>query len=145
MKKFGPSFMIQLRKEPSVHRVPKPARPKKARMLGYKAKTGYVVVRVKIKKGGRKKRQVHRGRKPSKSGVRGFSTKKSLRLIAEQRANKKFPNLEVLNSYYLTKDGKHKWFEVILTKQPQRGRVHRGLTAAGKKARGLLNKSKKKQ
>lgn len=142
MKKFEPEFMIGIRKEPSVHRVAKPSKPKKARMLGYKAKTGYVVVRVKIKKGGRKKRQVHSGRKPSKSGIKGFSPKKSLRLIAEQRANKKFPNLEVLNSYYVTEDGKHKWYEVILKKLPQRGRAHRGLTAAGRKARGLLHKGK---
>ena len=58
---FGKEFMIEIRKEPSVHRIPKPARPKKARMLGYKAKTGYVMVRVKIKKGGRKRRAVHAG------------------------------------------------------------------------------------
>ena len=112
-------------------------------MLGYKAKTGYVVARVKIKKGGRKKHQVHRGRKPSKSGLTKFSSKKSHRLIAEQRANKKYPNLEVLNSYYVAEDGKSKWFEVILTKSEQRGRVNRGLTSAGKRGRGLLHKGKR--
>lgn len=137
MSKLGKKFMIKIRKEPSIHRV-KPAKPKKARMLGYKAKKDYVVARVKIKKGGRKRRQVHSGRKPSKSGIKKFSSKKSLRLIAEERANKKFPNLEVLNSYYLTEDGKHKWFEVILTKLPQKGRAYRGLTSAGKRIRGLL-------
>lgn len=144
MEKFGPEFMISIRKEPSVHRVDKPSRPAKARMLGYKAKTGYIVVRVKIKKGGRKRRAVHQGRKPGKQGIRGYSTSKSLRLIAEERANDKYPNLEVLNSYYVTEDGKHKWFEIILTNLPQRGRVYRGLTAAGKKMRGLLHKGKKK-
>ncbi len=142
MNKFGQEFMIQLRKEPSVIRV-KPSRPKKARMLGYKAKTGFVVARVRIKKGGRKRRQVHAGRKPSKSGIKAFSTKKSLRLIAEERANRKFPNLEVLNSYYVAEDGRHKWFEVILTKLPVRGRVFRALTAAGRRMRGLLHKGKK--
>ncbi len=141
MDKFGQEFMIQLRKEPSIIRV-KPSRPKKARMLGYKAKTGFVVARVRIKKGGRKRRQVHAGRKPSKSGIKAFSTKKSLRLIAEERANRKFPNLEVLNSYYVAEDGKHKWFEVILTKLPVRGRVFRALTAAGRRMRGLLHKGK---
>jgi len=34
--------------------------------------------------------------------------------IAEERAAKKYPNLEVLNSYYVTEDGSHKWYEVIL-------------------------------
>ena len=140
--KMSQEFMIQLRKEPSVNRV-KPSKPKKARMLGYKAKTGYVVARVKIKKGGRKRHQVHRGRKPSKSGITKYSSHKSHRLIAEQRANKKYPNLEVLNSYYVAEDGKSKWFEVILTKNEQRGRVNRGLTSAGKRVRGLLHKGKK--
>jgi len=142
---FGKEFMIEIRKEPSVHRITKPARPKKARMLGYKAKTGYVMVRVKLKKGGRKRRQVHAGRKPSKQGITGFSPKKSLRLIAEQRANKKFPNLEVMNSYYLTEDGPNKWFEVILKEMPTHGRVQRGLTAAGKRMRGLIHKGKQKR
>jgi len=143
MEPFGKEFMIAIRKETSVHRVAKPARPKKARMLGYKAKTGYVVVRVRIKRGGRKRRQVHSGRKPSKQGITGFSSKKSLRLISEERANRKFPNLEVLNSYYLAEDGVSKWFEVILTKLPRRGRAFRALTSAGKRMRGLLHKGKK--
>ena len=142
MEKFGKEFMIKLRKEPSVIRV-KPSRPQKARMLGYKAKTGFVVARVRVKKGGRKRRQVHGGRKPSKSGMVGFTNKKSIRLIAEERANKKFPNLEVLNSYFVADDGVHKWYEVILTKLPVRGRVYRALTAAGRRMRGLLHKGKK--
>jgi large subunit ribosomal protein L15e len=144
MKKFSQEFTIQLRKEPSINRLKRPSRPKKARMLGYKANKEYIIVRVKIRKGGRKRRQVHRGRKPSKSGIRGFSPKKSLRLISEERANKKHPNLEVLNSYYVAEDGKHKWYEVILTKLPKKGRVYRGLTSAGKRVRGLLHKGKKK-
>jgi large subunit ribosomal protein L15e len=142
MKKMSQAFIMQLRKEQSVHRV-KPSRPAKARMLGYKAKTGYVVVRVKVKKGGRKKRQVHGGRKPSKLGITGFSPKKSHRLIAEERANRKYPNLEVLNSYYVAEDGVSKWFEVILTSLPKKGRVFRALTTAGKRMRGKLHKGKK--
>lgn len=144
MEPFGKEFMMQIRKEPTTLRV-KPSRPKKARMLGYKAKTGYIVVRVKIKKGGRKHRQTHQGRKPSKSGITGFTSKKSLRLIAEERANKKYPNLEVVNSYEVAKDGVYKWYEVIMTEMPNiRGRVHRALTSAGKRIRGLLHKGKKK-
>ncbi len=143
MNKFGKEFMINIRKETAIHRVDKPSRPKKARMLGYKAKTGFIVARVRVKKGGTKKHQVHAGRKPSKSSVKGFSSKKSLRLIAEERANRKFPNLEVLNSYYVAADGKNEWYEVILKKMSIRGRVYRGLTAAGKRMRGLLHKGKK--
>jgi large subunit ribosomal protein L15e len=38
----------------------------------------------------------------------------SLKNIAEMRAKKKFPNLHVLNSYYVWEDGGHRWFETIL-------------------------------
>ena len=34
--------------------------------------------------------------------------------MAEERANKRFPNLEVLNSYNVGKDGIYYWFEIIL-------------------------------
>ena len=77
-----------------------------------------------------------------------------MRLIAEERAAKRFPNLEVLNSYWAGEDGQHKWFEVILVDvyhpsvkndadsnwlcaRSHTGRVFRGLTSAGKKMRGL--------
>jgi len=84
-------------------------------------------------------------------GVTKFKPAKSLQLIAEERAAKKFPNLEVLNSYWIWEDGQYKWFEVILadkTKLPDiqlgkgGGRVFRGLTSAGKKVRGLQHKGK---
>ena len=38
----------------------------------------------------------------------------SIQRIAEARADRKYPNLEVLNSYWVGEDGKNKWFEVIL-------------------------------
>jgi large subunit ribosomal protein L15e len=34
--------------------------------------------------------------------------------MAEERVARKYPNLEVLNSYWVWQDGRHKWFEVIL-------------------------------
>jgi len=81
-------------------------------------------------------------------GVVKYKTAKSTRLIAEERAARRFPNLEVLNSYPVWQDGRHKWFEVIMvdgTLLPGlglgkgRGRVFRGLTSAGRKVRGLLS------
>ena len=143
MTKMDQGFMIKARTEPSVERVERPTKPAKARMLGYKAKTGYVIARVRIGRGGRKKRATHMGRKPSKTGMLGFSTHESLQLISEKRASKKFPNLEVVNSYYVTQDGQHKWFEVILKKMVEKGRAYRGLTSQGRRARGLLHKGKK--
>ena len=75
-------------------------------------------------------------------------------VIAEERAADKYPNTEVLNSYYVGEDGFYKYYEIILVdknqptiykdnriswiSEPQnKGRVYRGLTSAGYKGRGL--------
>jgi len=147
--------LIQWRKQHTVEKIDKPTRIKRARTLGYKAKKGIVIARVRIKKGGRRRRKYGRGgRKPKKAGLVKFTSGKGLKWIAEERAAKKFPNMEVLNSYYAGDDGKHKWYEVIFVDPHNPGikrdknlkwianpankrRVLRGLTAAGKKARGL--------
>lgn len=140
------------RKEKTIKRIDRPTRLDKARRLGYKAKQGYILARVRIRKGGRKRPKPSGGRKPRKSGIKKFTPGKSKRGIAEERAHKKFKNLEVLNSYYLTKDGEYKWYEVILVdpdhprikKDPkinwicsEKRRAQRGKTSAGKKSRGL--------
>lgn len=146
--------LIKWRREPSVVRVEHPSRPDRARALGYKAKQGIIIVRVRVRKGGRRKARPDSGRRPKRMGVEGFAPAKSLRLIAEERAARKYPNMEVLNSYYVAEDGIYKWYEVILvdrnhpaiksdpelswiTEPQNRGRVFRGLTSAGKKMRGL--------
>ncbi len=146
--------LIKWRRQPTIVRVEKPTRLDRARALGYKAKQGIIVVRVKVRKGGMRKERPNKGRRPKRMGVYGFAPAKSLRLIAEERAARKYPNLEVLNSYYVGEDGVYKWFEVILvdphhpaiksdpdlnwiTESVHKGRVFRGLTSAGKKMRGL--------
>lgn len=161
-RKINPNYrshLIKWRKENAVVRVDKPTRLDRARALGYKAKPGIIVVRSRINKGGRKRESTHQGRKPGKLGKVKYSTKKSLQTIAEIRASKKFRNMRVLNSYEVGEDGSHRWFEVImidtghpqifndkqlgpLTTNKHRGRVDRGLTASGKKARGLKWKGK---
>jgi len=105
---------IAWRRQPSVVRIEKPTRLDRARALGYKAKKGFVVVRVRIRRGGRRKPRPRMGRRQKRMGVTKFTPAKSLRLMAEERAARRFPNLEVLNSYWVWEDGKHKWFEVIL-------------------------------
>ena len=42
-------------------------------------------------------------RKPSKSGITKITMAKSTQRIAEERASKRYPNLEVLNSYWVEK------------------------------------------
>lgn len=147
------------RKGPAVVRVEKPTRLDRARAIGYKAKQGVVVVRARVRKGGRRKQRPHRGRRPKRMGVRKIVPKKNIQLIAEERAARRYPNLEVLNSYPLGDDGQHRYFEVIMldpnhpvirsdpdfrwvADATHRGRVYRGLTVAGRRTRGLLRKGK---
>ncbi|MCD6470091.1 50S ribosomal protein L15e [Candidatus Bathyarchaeota archaeon] len=141
--------IIVWRRQPAIYRVDKPTRIDRARRLGYKDKPGYIVVRVRVRRGGLRKPRPRAGRRQKRMGVRKYKPAKSLRLIAEERAARKFPNLEVLNSYWIWEDGRYKWFEVIMvdrTLLPElklgkgRGRVFRGLTSAGRKVRGLLAK-----
>ncbi|ADM28076.1 LSU ribosomal protein L15E [Ignisphaera aggregans DSM 17230] len=148
--------LIKWRREPSIVRIEKPTRIDRARRLGYKAKPGIIVVRVRVRKGGLRKPRPRSGRRPKRMGIYGHAPRKSLRLIAEERAARKYRNLEVLNSYYVGEDGLYKFYEVILvdphhpaiindpdlnwiTHPSQRGRVFRGKTSAGRKMRGLIS------
>ena len=147
--------LIEWRKGPAVVRIEKPTRLNRARAIGYKAKQGFVVVRVRVRRGGLNKPRPNKGRRPKRMGVYGYSPSKGYRWIAEERAARKFPNLEVLGSYYVGEDGLYKYYEIImvdpnhpviksdpnlkwLQNPANRRRVFRGLTSAGKKARGLL-------
>ena len=147
--------LIEWRNQHTVERVEKPTRLDRARSLGYKAKEGYVIARVKIRKGGRRRKlRGRKGRKPSKAGLVHFTHGKGLQRIAEEKAQRRFSNLEVINSYIVGEDGINRYFEIILVDPSHpniksddkirwvclpanRKRVLRGLTSAGKKARGL--------
>lgn len=147
------------RKEPTVVRIERPTKVKRAHELGYKAKQGVVMVRASVRKGGRRKTRPARGRKPKRMGVRKITPKINLQAIAEQRASRRFPNLEVLNSYHLASGGTREYYEIIMLdphhpvirSDPQLGwvatsgkggRAFRGLTRAGKKYRGLLKRGR---
>jgi len=106
--------MIQWRREPSIVRLSKPTRLDKARRYGYKAKQGIIVVRVRVRKGPMNRRRPRSGRRPKRMGVYGYTTNKSNQLIAEERAARKYPNMEVLGSYWVGEDGIYTWYEVIL-------------------------------
>ncbi len=108
------SRVILWRRQPSIVRVEKPTRLDRARGLGYKAKKGFVVVRARVRRGGRRKPRPVLGRRQKRMGVTKFTPAKSKRLIAEERAARKYPNLEVLNSYWVWQDGRYKWFEIVM-------------------------------
>lgn len=106
--------VIRWRRQPVIVRIDKPTRIDRARRLGYKAKKGFVTVRVRVRRGGRRKPRPKMGRRPKRMGVSKYTPAKSIKLIAEERVARKYPNLEVLSSYWVWEDGMSKWFEVIL-------------------------------
>merc|ERR1712154_580566 len=147
----------QYRQLTKVHRAPRPTRPDKARRLGYKAKQGYVIYRISMRRGGRK-RPVAKGcpyGKPKTSGaVKQQKPERNLQSIAEERVGRRLKGLRVLNSYWVGQDSTYKYFEVIMidphhkaiTRDPKinwmcrpvmKHRELRGLTAAGKRSRGI--------
>jgi len=151
--------LIEWRRQPVIFRIEKPTRLDRARKLGYKAKQGFVIVRVRVRRGGLRKQRPKAGRRPKRMGVKKFKPAKSLRLIAEERAGRNFPNLEVLNSYWVGEDGRSKWFETIMVdpnhpaiksdkdinwicQKQHRRRVFRSLTSAGKKVRSLRRRGR---
>ena len=106
--------MAQWRREPVNCRIERPTRLDAARRMGYKAKQGVVLIRTRVRRGGLRKGKIHMKRKPSKAGISKSTMAKNTQRIAEERVNRHFPNLEVLNSYWVGQDGKHKYYEVIM-------------------------------
>ncbi|MEM3826137.1 MAG: 50S ribosomal protein L15 [Nitrososphaeria archaeon] len=102
------------RKEKAIVRVDKPTRIDRARRLGYKAKKGYIVVRVRLSRKGKRVKRPRSGRRPKHMGVVKIKPHVNYKETAMNRVREKYPNMKVLNAYYLYKDGKHIWYEVIL-------------------------------
>ena len=106
--------VIGWRKGRTVVRIDRASRIDKARMLGYKAKQGFVLVRVRVGRGGMKKKRPKSGRRPKHMGVTRIKASISMRKVAEGRALVKYPNLRLMNSYFVFQDGKYSWYEIIL-------------------------------
>ena len=73
------------RKQPAITRIDRPTRIDRARSLGYRAKKGFVVVRVKVRRGGRRKTRFKHGRRPKRMGVNKITMAKSIQRIGEER------------------------------------------------------------
>ena len=150
--------LIQWRQENSTVVIEHPTRIDRARSVGYKAKQGYIVVRQRVPRGGHTRPKIQGGRRPKRAG-QGLTLNKNYQQVAEERAQKKFLNLVVLNSYWVAEDGEYRWYEVIFVDphhpvikadpvinwicgQKHHHRVFHGLTSAGRKSRGLRGKGK---
>jgi large subunit ribosomal protein L15e len=141
-----------------ITKLSRPTRTDKAHKLGYKAKQGFNVVRVAVRRGGRVRRStcskgiVHG--KPGNAGVGQLKFARNLRSVAEERVGRTHGNMRVLNSYWVNQDATFKYYEVILVdpmhqnirndarinwicNPTHKHRERRGLTSAGRKARGL--------
>jgi large subunit ribosomal protein L15e len=154
-KKIYRERLIEFRKpKESIVRIDRPTNLVRARKLGYKAKKGIFVARVRVRKGSGSHLKPVRARRPKRMGVKKLTRRISIQAIAEKRVAKKFSNCEVLNSYWVGEDGKNKYFEIILVEKnapetksdketnwisskKNSKRAERGRTSAQKKSRGL--------
>lgn len=145
--------LLAWRNEPVTLRIERPTRIDRARSLGYKAKTGYVVIRQRVMSGGHTRPQIKGGRRSKRFGTR-LNLRKNYQQIAEERTQRKFRNLVMLNSYWVAKDGKYFWFEIILVDpdhpvikadkrltwlqdKKNRSRAFHGQSSAGRRGRGI--------
>jgi len=150
--------LIAWRKENSTVKLERPTRIDRARSLGYKAKQGFIIVRQRVPRGGHTRPQIKKGRRPKRYGTR-LTLSKNYQQIAEERAQRNFKNLVVLNSYWVAEDGRYYWYEIIfvdphhpvirsdkninwICEKKHHSRVFHGKTSAGRKSRGLRKKGK---
>jgi large subunit ribosomal protein L15e len=151
-KERDPAFRAKImlwRSEAPITPVEYPTNLTRARRLGYKAKQGYIIVRTRVDKGRRTRIKPMGGRK-HKNFYRFVQPGMSHQAMAEQRVNRVYRNMEVLNSYWVGEDGNYKYFEVILADPTKatvnissvirQGKSFRGLTSAGNS--GTPNKQK---
>ena len=108
------SRVIGWRKQNAITRIDKPSRLQRARRLGYKAKQGIVVVRMRVGTGCMRKQRPTGGIRQKHLGVTRIKADDDMKTVAERRVLERYPNMKLLGSYYIYKDGKHYWFEVIL-------------------------------
>ena len=144
----------------AVVKVEHPTNLPSAKSVGYKAKQGIIVARVRVRKGTGTHHRPKKKRRPKRMGQAKLSRRISTQGMAEQKASKHFENMEALGSYKVAEDGKFHYFEVVLADRTastivndrqlrwlaegQRGRAERGKTFAGRanKLENMHNKRK---
>lgn len=149
--------LTEARQSESVYRVERPFNLIRARTLGYKAKTGYVLYRATVKKGDPLRSQFNNGNTRGKcvnAGIHQIKSSVNDQTQAEMLVGRTHTNMRVFNSYMIGKDAHNKYYEVIavdsnhnsirndpkinfLCDAVHKRRECRGLTSAGKKSRGL--------
>ena len=105
---------ITWRRQNAMLRIDRPSRLLRARRLGYKAKEGIIVVRMRVGMGGMRKQRPRGGRRPKHLGVTRIKADINMQSVAENRVLEKYPNMKLFGSYFLYKDGHYIWYEIIL-------------------------------
>ena len=106
--------LVAWRRGPRVVRLEHPARLDRARKVGYKAKQGFVVVRVRISRGGIRIKRPVAGRRSKHLGVLRIKGQLPEAGVVAGRIKERYPNMKVLGSYFLMEDGMYRWFEAVL-------------------------------
>ena len=83
---------IAWRKEDAVTRIERPSRLLSARRLGYKAKQGIVVIRMRVGTGGMRRQRPRGGRRPKHLGVTRIKADDSMKTVANRRVLERYPN-----------------------------------------------------
>ena len=128
---------VEWRRQNSLVRLERPSRIQKARQLGYKAKQGIVVIRMRVGRGNMRRKRPVAGRRPKHLGVLRIKPALSMQKVAERRVLERHPNMKLLGSYYLYQDGLYLWYEVILA-DPSHPRILKDKEIRGKLS-GLKN------
>jgi large subunit ribosomal protein L15e len=144
MRKRGIEYRNE---ERAIVKIDHPTNLPSARSIGYKAKQGIFVVRVRVRKGTGTHHRPKNKRRPKRQGQAKLSRKISTQAMSEQKASKYFENAEVLGSYKIAEDGKWHYFEVVMADRTastvlndknlayladgHKGRAERGKTFAG--------------
>jgi large subunit ribosomal protein L15e len=151
---------IEYRKDKrAIVKVEKPTNLTSAKQVGYKAKQGIFVARVRVRKGSGTYKRPKSKRRPKRQGQSKLTRKINTRSMAEQKASNKFSNAEVIGSYKIAEDGKSHYYEIVLADREgmrigtdpklvfvtdQKGRAERGKTIAGRRNKKENQKRKKK-
>ncbi len=106
--------IVAWRRGPRVVRLAHPTRLDRARQVGFKAKQGFVVVRVRMARGGIRIKRPTAGRRPKHLGVLRIKGAIPEASVVKGRVLERYPNLKVLGSYFLMEDGRYRWFEAVL-------------------------------
>lgn len=122
LKAYYRQKLQKWRREDAQVRASKPTNPVRARQLGYKAKQGFSLVRVRVGRGSGMALRPNAKRRPHRMGANKLKRAKSLQRIGEERVQRKHMNLEVIGSYWVGEDGQRKWFEVLMV-DPQHPQI----------------------